>query len=412
VTVADVAPTVADHLGFTFHAADGLSLAEAVGPTGAPPRVVVVVVWDGVGRNVLAHHAGAWPVLRGLLDEGAWYRAATLGSSPSVTAAVHATIGTGAFPSTHGRVANRFRLEGSMVAMEEAGPHDLLVPTLADLWDRSVGNRARVGLVAYREWHLGMLGHGAAFPGGDHDVAILMDEDTGRWALPEREHASFRFAPPAIGGVAGAIRRLDAADGRRDGRWLGENLDDPAVALASPAYAGWQAGLLRGLIAAEGFGADPIPDLLFTNYKQADLVSHRWGMESPRMGQAIGAMDRALGELIGALDDLVGRGRWVLALTADHGSTPPPASTGATVIDESALVAAIRARFDRDGDGRSVLLALSPSQAWLDRTELEDEGVTTGAVARFIAGYGVDGERPFAGAFPSRLLSRPRCAEP
>lgn len=120
------------------------------------------------------------------------------------------------------------------------------------------------------------------------------------------------------------------------------------------------------------------------------------------MGEAIRALDAALGDLVRLLDREVGRERWLLALTADHGSTPSPSVTGATVIDEGALVNAVRERFDSDGDGRSVLLALSPSQAWLDRTELRGEGVTANDVARFIASYG--GGRLFAAAFPSRRL--------
>jgi Type I phosphodiesterase / nucleotide pyrophosphatase len=412
-TAADIAPTLATHLGFDFPAADGRALPGAApAPGSTPPRLVVVVVWDGVGRNVLARHPDAWPVLRSLVEEGAWYEDATVGSSPSVTAAVHATIGAGAFPASHGRVANRFRFRGSMAAVEDVGPLDLEVPTLADLWDRSVSNAAEVGVIAFREWHLGMAGRGALFPGGDHDVAVLMDEDSGRWHLPSTAQSSFRLPPslPPRAPLDAALREVDLGDGLADGRWRGEDLGDPAVALATPAYAGWQTRLLEDLVGEAGFGADGVTDLLFTNYKQADLVGHRWGMESGRMRDAVEAVDAALGELIALVDREVGRGEWVLALTADHGSTPAPAVTGATVIDEADLTAAIRGRFDTDGDDRSMLLALSPSQVWLDRQELRAAGATVGDVARFIRRYG--GGRLFAAAFPSRLLALPGCAEP
>ena len=165
-TVADIAPTLARHLGLSFHAPDGMALPQAGGSGDGPsPRLAVVVVWDGVGRNVLARHPDAWPVLRSLLAQGAWFDHATVGSSPSVTAAVHATIGTGAFPSAHGRVANWFRFRGTMAVSVDPPPDDLELLTLADQWDRSVGNRAQVAAVALREWHLGMVGHGARFPG-------------------------------------------------------------------------------------------------------------------------------------------------------------------------------------------------------------------------------------------------------
>jgi arylsulfatase A-like enzyme len=55
-TVADLAPTLAEHMDFPFTAPDGTALPEASVPTGGGgrPRLVVVVVWDGLGRNVLA----------------------------------------------------------------------------------------------------------------------------------------------------------------------------------------------------------------------------------------------------------------------------------------------------------------------------------------------------------------------
>ena len=404
-TVADIAPTLAAHLDFRFRAPDGRPLPRSAPQRGTrPPRLAVVVVWDGVGRNVLARHPGAWPVLRSLVEDGAWYDDAIVGSSPSVTAAVHATIGTGAFPTDHGRVANRFRFRGAMAEVEDIGPADLEVPSLADLWDRATGNAAEVGLVAFREWHLGMAGHGALLTGGDRDVALLMDEDTGRWHLPRLARRSFAPPPslPSPASLRTALRQVDLADGRADGRWRGEDLRDPAAALATSAYAEWQTAVLASLVEEHGFGGAGPTDLLFTNYKQGDLVAHRWGMESRRMGEAIRALDAALGDLVRLLDREVGRERWLLALTADHGSTPSPSVTGATVIDEGTLVNAVRERFDSDGDGRSVLMALSPSQAWLDRTELRGEGVTANDVARFIASYG--GGRLFAAAFPSRRL--------
>jgi hypothetical protein len=429
-TVADLAPTLAEHMDFPFAAADGRALPEGM-PSGGgsgPPRALVVVVWDGVGRNVLARHPDAWPTLRSLIQEGAWFEHATIGSSPSVTAAVHATIGTGALPQAHGRVANRFRFQGTMASVNEAGPEDLIVPTLADLWDRSEGNAAQVALVAFREWHAGMVGHGALFPGGDRDMAVLMDERSGRWDLPADELPAFEFPAyaPSVGGLASALRELDLVDGELDGLWRGEDLDDPNVAVRSPAYSLWQTKLLERIVEEEEFGTDAVPDLLFTNYKQPDLVGHRWGMESPRMAESVRAVDEALADLIEVLDAGVGEGEWVLALTADHGSTPAPGSTGAMVIDEGRLVDAIRARFDGDEDDRSVLLALSPSQVWLDREELAEEGMTPAAVASFIAGYDAGDNAPdpgalpparrndplFAGAFPSRLLRLPDCGGP
>ena len=45
------------------------------------------------------------------------------------------------------------------------------MPTLADLYDRAMGNKPIVGMVATVDIHLGMIGHGCFWNGGDQDIA-------------------------------------------------------------------------------------------------------------------------------------------------------------------------------------------------------------------------------------------------
>ena len=71
------------------------------------------------------------------------------GSFPAVTASAHATIGTGAFPRTHGITGHNLR-DGTKVRKAygdpgRANPDDLLVPTLADLWSEATDDRAWIG---------------------------------------------------------------------------------------------------------------------------------------------------------------------------------------------------------------------------------------------------------------------------
>jgi arylsulfatase A-like enzyme len=91
---------------------------------------VITLVWDGGGRGVLDEWPDGWPNLRRLIGEGTWYERVTVGSSPSTSAPIHATIGTGTFPKRHGLIEN-----------------------------------AQV--------QLGLLGHGSTWGGGDRDIAVL-----------------------------------------------------------------------------------------------------------------------------------------------------------------------------------------------------------------------------------------------
>jgi hypothetical protein len=391
-TMADLAPTLAAHLGFDLHTPDGEVLEEAVDPAADPPKLVVVVVWDGGGRNVLSRWPGAWPTLRRLIPQGAWYEHAEVGSSPSVTPAIHATLGSGLYPAHHGLVDLRLRIRGDIVRAEDIGPQFLRKPTLADLYDRAMDNVPLIGTVALDEWHLTMAGKGAAFPGGDQDLAALWNTvDLGSgWELTGPTARAFTLPPylARFPGLLEEVRTLDAEDGKLDGLWLGqEAMEEPGEILLTPAFARWQTQAIGAMVAKEGFGDDEVPDLLFTNFKQIDRVSHLQGMETRFMQAVVRSSDQALADLVQLLDREVGRGEWVLAVTADHGSTPPRTETGAFLIDRTRLLEDIQRRFDPDDDDRRVVDAPRITQFWINRAELEQNGYTMEDVAGFVLAY-------------------------
>jgi Type I phosphodiesterase / nucleotide pyrophosphatase len=426
VTVADIAPTFARFLGSDFDTGDGDPLEEAVAQGEEPPKLIVLVVWDGGGRNVLAEHPAAWSEVRRLIPAGAWFDDATVGSSPSVTPATHATMGTGVFPRTHGALDLRIREGDQLVGPILNGPQYLLAPTLADDWDREEGNRPVVGFVA-TEPALGMIGHGSFAEGGDKDLALGQRE--GVWGLTPENQKYFSYEPELTelpGVLEEAVRRLDLEDGQQDGLWLGEPvLETPADILHTPAYAEYQTEVLRNVIREKGFGQDDEPDLLFTNYKQIDRVGHRWPFPSPQMEAVVASSSREFVNLAEVLDEEVGPGEWVMALTADHGSTPSAASTGAYGIDQIDLADDVNAAFDTDGDDVPALASFRVTQLWFNVAELEEQGYGLGDVADFLMRYrvednaadpsavppGLRNERLFAAAFPGEVLDGLPCLE-
>ncbi|MDQ3983477.1 MAG: alkaline phosphatase family protein, partial [Actinomycetota bacterium] len=101
-SLADVFPTAGALTGVELPQREGRVLEDAVGASTKPPKLVVTIMWDGVGRNVLERWPDRWPTLARMEREGTSYVDATVGSSPSITPATHSTLGTGAFPRTHG----------------------------------------------------------------------------------------------------------------------------------------------------------------------------------------------------------------------------------------------------------------------------------------------------------------------
>ncbi|MGZ8637468.1 MAG: hypothetical protein ACXWX2_10935, partial [Actinomycetota bacterium] len=64
VTLAGIAPTQGELLGFPFRTPDGSPMREAVAGNETPPELVVTMIWDAAGMNVLDRWPDDWPFLR------------------------------------------------------------------------------------------------------------------------------------------------------------------------------------------------------------------------------------------------------------------------------------------------------------------------------------------------------------
>ena len=386
-TIADAAPTIAELLNTPFpNDRPGRVVTEALEENRDEPKLVVVVVLDGGGWNVLDRWPNAWPFLSSLMEKGTSVTNAVVGSSPSVTPAVHANLGTGAFPQQHGLVdiwLRRGEVTGD--SFENLNPRNLAIPTLADMYDQARNNEPKIGMVAAEPWHLGMIGHGAAIEGGDKDIAVMEGEEIEPMTNPK-----FYSMPDYLDDVPGLeedISAVDTEDGSTDGLWLGHNVlataDDRR---RGPVRSLEQTRQIKALIENEGFGADDVPDLLFTNYKQVDLVGHSFNMVGPETESVLEWTDRTLEDLVGFLDDTVGKKEWAMVLTADHGQGPSTSSTGGYPIDVLKLKSHVASSLGR-GEHR-LFDRWRPTGYWLEQG-LHGQDVKADRISNVLAGYRV-----------------------
>jgi arylsulfatase A-like enzyme len=431
-TLADIAPTQAKMLGFDrFHPSDGAPLPEVPAPA-KPPPLIVTLVWDAGGDSVLDSYPKDWPVLRSLIPHGSWFDHASVGSSPSITPATHATIGTGDFPMRTGQVDAEFRIGPELTRAGALGPVLLMEPTLADLYDRAKGNAPLVGDLASVTWHLNMMGHGSLWGGGDKDIAVLRTPAGGGnegaegtiWNLQGKNAAYYTFPAyvndlPPLSAYTDAV---DRADGALDGRWRDNSIAQYEDGWATPARIPYQTRMVEEVIRREGFGADDVPDLLFVNYKAIDHVSHIWSVNSPEMLDTLRWQDAGLRELVDALNREVGRDRWVMVLTADHGAQFDPRVSGAFQVTPGQLEGDLRAAFPSKGHG-DVIQAVRTSMVYVNEEAMRGSGYTLNQIATFVLQYtkgqatpsasSVPAEerddRVFAAAFPNAALPRLPC---
>ena len=71
-------------------------------------------------------------------------------------------------------------------------------------------------------------------------------------------------------------------------------------------------------------GQTPGIDYLAVSFSGLDAVGHAFGPRSHEVQDALVRLDQTIGELLTALDAKVGAGRYVVALTGDHGVAPIP----------------------------------------------------------------------------------------
>jgi hypothetical protein len=406
VTVADLAPTFAELLDFDFPERDGRVLEEALLPKAdrnGMPRLIFTLVWDGGGDNVLEQWPDEWPNLKDLIADGSSYSRATVGSAPSITPAIHSTIGTGSFPSGHGQPDTKIRVRGKIIdAWEKTSPRYLKLKTLADLFDVAHDNAPLIGLHARDSWHLGMIGHGAYLQEGDHDIAVL--DRLG--AVEFRTNPDYYSMPPyaaSFEGLDEAIEEVDLRDGSADRNWLGNPLlpFDGSIR-QTPAWSIFQSQKIIELLTNEGFGTDEVPDLFYTNYKATDLAGHAWNMVEPEERDNLAEQDRQLPVLLETLDELVGRKNYVLALTADHGQTPYPRVGGGWAIETPEMTADIERRFDTKRPKKHLVLSNRGYQIFLSEAEMRRNRVTAEDVSRFVRNYHIGENRTST----NRLLRR------
>lgn len=388
VTLADLAPTFAELLGTPAPSDVGAPIEEVLLPEASRrgrPKLIVTVVWDGGGWNVLEAWPDAWPNLASLMEKGSSVENVIVGSSPSVTPAVHTTIGTGAWPEHHGIVGIPVRVNGAITAaFPNKSASNVLIPSLADVYDPATGNQAKVGLLAFKSWHLGMIGRGALMPGGDKDIAVIVDLNEN--LVTNRQWYTFPRPLKQIPGLQGHIRSVDLDDGRLDDSWMGhEILRNPTLRRDTPAWTLYQTTLIKNLMKRAHFGRDDIPDLFYTNYKQPDEVGHVWNMLSPEMKPTLRYVDEALGDLTDWLDRTVGRGQWVVAMTADHGQGPAAEASGAWPINMTELIGDAEDRFAVEPG--ELVAESSPVGFWIDPQALSSGSVSFPALARWLINY-------------------------
>ncbi len=249
-----------------------------------------------------------------------------------------------------------------------------MVPTLADLWNINTGGRAVIaaqGSLYYAP--AALAGHGACMSNARPVIMAAYSQTTGGWVTNPN---CFRL--PAYLASMSAQRVWESAGGV----WLGHDIRSFSEVRRTSLFARFEIDALTALIEHEPFGADDVADLLLVNLKTPDFVGHKYGPDSPELAETMAELDRQIGRALAAVEAKVGKGRYLVVITADHGMPAEPPRGGR--ITEPELTTLINHRFD-PGEQRLVqLYESSNGQIFIDRSRLGELGVTLKDVAAFL----------------------------
>jgi len=353
-------------------------LASALSAGAEPPRLVVVLVVDQMRNDYIDDYGSHWTGgLHRLAALGARFRNAAYPYLNTVTCAGHASIGTGTVPAVHGIVLNAWwdRESQKLVSCTDDPEHPdvgyagvaatkgdsakrLLVPTFAETLARSQGSKSQVVTFSLKARSAIMLaGHHSdvtawfADPGWltsssvagslrpeiegylkDHPV----ENDRGKtWTklLPEGD---YKFTDEAIGeqppgGTDGTFPHPLTKPGDKPAdfynRWEGSPFSDR--------YLG---ELGAAAVDRLKLGQGPAIDFLGVSFSALDHVGHQYGPRSHEIQDVLAQLDVTIGKLLDHLDRTVGKDRYVVALSADHGVAVIPEQARAEGKDAGRIV--------------------------------------------------------------------------
>jgi predicted AlkP superfamily pyrophosphatase or phosphodiesterase len=357
-------------------------------PAADPPakrptaRLAVLVVFDQFRGDYLQR----WDELLGedgfhrLEQDGAWFQNCHYPYANTVTGAGHASLGTGTSPDKHGIIANNWfdRTEGEAVycaavpryqrvpladpAKDNAdkpkkskgggSPDRLLSPTLADALKAATDGKGRVVSLSLKD-------RGAVLTAGKRpDACYWFDASDGLFVTStyyrDRAHdwveefnkgrpadlwfgRDWRHLRPSLDyakysgpdDVTGEGLGVKKSQGRAfphpmTGGQTKPGADYYETLYTSPFANDLLLDLAKRAIDELKLGTNDTPDLLCLSFSSNDPVGHIWGPDSQEVLDTTLRTDLVVKELLNHLDARVGKGRYILALSADHGVCPLP----------------------------------------------------------------------------------------
>lgn len=324
------------------------------------PKLVVGIVvdqmrWDYLYRYQKRYTDGGF---KRLLGEGFSCENTMIPYVPSVTAIGHTCIYTGSVPSIHGIAGNNFVKDGKKVyctdddSVKPVGttsvaalmsPRNLWVSTIGDEMKIASNGRAKVVGVALKD-------RASILPAGHNpNGAFWLDDQTGcfitssyymdrlpKWVeafndkrLPEQYLSQkWNTLYPKNTYTESTTDENEYENGIREGVKATLPLNLPelykkygyGIIRNTPFGNSLTLDMAKAAIDGEQLGADDETDLLAVSCSSTDYIGHQVGTHAIETEDTYLRLDKAIADFLAYLDSKVGKGNYLVFLSADHGA--------------------------------------------------------------------------------------------
>jgi predicted AlkP superfamily pyrophosphatase or phosphodiesterase len=314
------------------------------------PRLAIILVIDQFRGDYLDRWRADFKD-RGFnlfLDHGAWFPDCYYDYANTKTAPGHATIGTGAYTDGHGIASNEwwdlsrnqdrpvssvedehYRLVGLPNATKPvtgSSPRNLLASTVGDELRLATQGQAKVFGISLKD-RAAILPAGSAANGAFWIDPVSGDFITSTFYMPQLPDWATAF------NTGGAITLAQQNAGVT-------NLTNFYNQVGgTPAANEYELDFAQALIQGEQLGQHDVTDMLTISLSANDIMGHAEGPDSPDEHEMVDNLDTQLDTFFTWLDKDIPGGLanvWI-ALTADHGVAPVPATAAQYGLDAATI---------------------------------------------------------------------------
>lgn len=352
--------------------------ATAQSQFGERPKLVVGIVVDQMRWDYLSRYYDQFTQdgFRRLIDEGYSCNNCLINYVPTVTSIGHTSAYTGTTPAFHGICGNNFYIDGQKVYCTtdttvdvvgtdnkkkgQMSPRNLLSTTIGDQLRLHTDFRSKVIGVSYKD-------RAAILPAGySANGAYWLDTEN----LQFITSTYYRSELPAW-----AKQYNQQLKKNKEVQKAGEDIG------LSPICGTVTTDMAIAALRGEQLGKGEATDMLCVSYSQTDVIGHKYGTRGERTDAAYLQLDKDLGRLLTTLDEQVGRGNYLVFLTADHGAAHNyqfmqdhklPAGKWQDPDMRDSVEAAIAKKL---GNAKPVVMSENDYRYFLDRKAIAEQGL-------------------------------------